>query len=1317
MRKSVDEKPLLITVRNDIEDSGTRYYHKSQHDGKNEYGSRGRSRDDELRVGDRESEDKQQGSKSNDESSDVDSDYTIEMRSHQGSDDAKSDDDDDSVYSVEFKNIGGSDEEGDDCVKGAESKEANEDEVGEGIFEESEVKEDSFQALAVESKDIDTAKNDAASSEYSDGEGETDQERTVIVRKSGTSNVTSIESAPLDIVNKDNSSGKESAVEDGTGSVSMLSVNEESDLAGNQGLLKVSEKKPVDKVVREIEIKHDDSKRTTKGISKTSDNKVSPVDDKGLVGEVGRHKKDIASDRKVNRNGDGKIMSKGVVREEDRMKSKMSKEKKLLEEIKFLEEKLGKEHAKTTPEKEAVVDNFERKGTLKSDGSKGQSSKSEKVIGQGVTSGKECIVEGEKRNENKGLVSSKNVQVEKPNEGSLIRRNVETIDRNLSGRSPGGKSAFLKEAADKVIKKQAVDCTDAVRDTQTTEKKSKLEIKDANVKVILDEKQANHATDNKRKSKSTDAKARTPSNKKNQDTMDKSKIQDYSKKSQKVKAKTKHRSVSASSGSTESNTGSSSSSSSSDQSDSDSASESETDSSKSGSHSAKSGSEKSSDSVSDSSSDSSQSSLSDSESSSSEEENFKRRRRKSSEPKAVRRDARQRQSNPRKEKEAGYISPLRTKRSEWGTKRHEEKNRQSKTDERFRKKPERQERGQSYSRSRGYSKDRPRQHTRSGSRGRSQGHSQRRTRSRDRTDSKTHKASIDFTEKRPMADSKDRTNAAISKDPRDRTDARAHRNSRDRTDTKARKNSRDRTDTRARRDSRDRTDPRGRRDSRDRTDTRARKDSRDRADKRPHKDSRDHMDTRPRKNSRDRTNTRARRNSRDRTDTRARKDSRDRTDTRARKDSRDRTDTRTHMNSRDRTDIRGRRNSRDRMYSRNRKDLPNRMKEGRYLGDGKQNSESLQSKNDTLDDRKGAAYRKRPEDRDKERESKTNVSGKEAQDNPDSLPKNEHLEKPNAKSDLSTQKGRNPLEKTGEKDAVKSKQVAEKEKSLSHGKPGSRDSEKKSDFGKVVSSSDPSTISSLVTDESKNPKSLMELDIHGAKVDAGKVSSRLASESQSKVSRQKQAGRNKVNKLKRRIEDEPKPLMEITLSAVVQPTGEPDNRQLRKVSMSGPSDSRAVEESKHVETKHRHVLRVGRRPSMDAELSYKKGDNQPRDSITNGATKRRSSEIKTPKSRLYLKRLSSGKEVYLENKDIEPLMKPVDFDIEVLKKPRIVENISDESEDHGSIRRVISNSSSDVPQIQITSDGMFELSVLFTFWHVFISTYILFCKITFYENI
>ena len=725
MKKPEEDKPILITVRNDVKDNGTRSDYTNPLVGEKELERRRSSKNDEVNIKDGDT--KKYLLMSHEETSDVDSDYTIEMRSHPGSDDnrAVDDSDDDSVYSMEFKNIGGSDEGDGDDGDVKQSRRAAEDEVNGGDCEQNALAKKDSQKLDVDAIGVNNTDDDVASSEFSGSglEEAAEQERTVTVRKGKDYVVDLKKTACSEILGKDEGDISKSIKE------MPSNVHKNKRNFDQKKSLEVSEMKATSKFVKENQ-KRDDSTKAVKNnvnIKSNVDDKEKSSKEDWPVTEL-----DTASHRNKSR-GD------------DRLKNKASKGKKLLEEIKLLEQKLGKEKLKKSAGNQAAVENLNKKEVQNSYSSKSERSKSEKEV-DGVTASKNT---GEKT-----VDSGKRVaKAEKLVESSKDKKNSENIDRNIADQASNKRRSSDKKNANMYSKEQPRNSKDAASSLPKVDKRSADVVKNQGDKLKVEKKQAKSVvSSDKKKSKSNDVKNATSQGKRKLDKIDKV---ESSKKSQKFKKRTRIERSSESSDSAGSDTDSSSSSSSSDGSASESESDFNTESNESESN-------KSSDSGSDPSSDSSQSSISESESSSSEEDNFKRRRRRSAETKPVKNDVKQKRPSPRKEKEAGYVSPLRTKRSEWGTRRNAENYRHRREDEKDRKQPERRYYNRSYDRSRRYSKDRIRNRTRSRSRDRSQRRSKPAPRdrpyargqrgSRDERSPKNHKDSQDRRKENRFAD-------------------------------------------------------------------------------------------------------------------------------------------------------------------------------------------------------------------------------------------------------------------------------------------------------------------------------------------------------------------------------------------------------------------------------------------------------------------------------------------------------------------------------------------------------------------------------------
>ena len=711
-RKPKSQKPLLITVKNDF--TANRYrdagdHHQSQNE--RERGRQERTDDETSRV----DSNRQQASFSDHESSDdVDSDYTIEMRSQKDSDD--DDDDDDSVYSVEFKNFGGSDDEGngsDDEQKKATKQDQSlegrpEDEALESEPEKNYSEEEEFKKLDEKSVE----QEDESEEDESERNGEihvstAEERRTVTVTKSSksVSNVDEHEWAVNDKNEKE--SGHVASGE-------RFSTARENGMHSNESFERrrsviVSEGKQEAKVI---------------AIGSVDDNSISK--DTEIDQRQGKMNSDEHADRKKDGKTsmkDGKTSAKGDVRSDvivdtefspqdkvipksasAEIKGKIVKERNLREEIKLLEKRLGKEQAKKALAGKGKDSEYANNATgSKSEEHKIEDSKKDSKVAKSKSQGAaiECFKErrneqvknNAKQKEKKELETSGYAKTDKwkgssgdtktnRKDATSPRTNASMPHKKLVGGDGKGREGS-KEVKDDLPKPQ--------------KKVEKVNVKGASV--------------NKEKAKFAEAKVGL-NFKKGREGLDKTRRKGRDTESPKLKKGSRKISESSYSSSSESSSSSSSSS----------GSESESASDKSGSRSESSGSE------SVSSSESSQSSSSESESSTSEEENFKRRRRRSSEN-VKSADKRTRPTTLGKERRGGYVSPLRTKRSEWGTRRQDEDSRRP--SERF-------ENGRDHSRrqARGYSREGTQQRTRSRSRSRSRGRGQGRTRgdehSRDR---------------------------------------------------------------------------------------------------------------------------------------------------------------------------------------------------------------------------------------------------------------------------------------------------------------------------------------------------------------------------------------------------------------------------------------------------------------------------------------------------------------------------------------------------------------------------------------------------------
>lgn len=689
VRRPKDEKPLFITVRNDITEGNLREHNNYQKDKRENNRSRKERIYDELNQRNRDGA--QTSEFDGEASDDVDSDYTIEMRSQKESDDE--DDDDDSVYSVEFKNFGGSDNE--ESASGVNEDQSNED-GGDEDERGSEVndfqKEEIYrQVVNNEDECAKSEEDNAEDSEDDEGEEVVEQRRTVTVRKNGKPKIDEDNS----LLNEKNDKEDDEAVVVEENQDVMMSMSD----AEQTATLEISVEKENNMSETGIEERgfleeNKDFQDSRKGGS-GDDGIVRDMiatgagkDDSGVKGDEKPRSKDKILPEKVNVGINEKIM----------------KEQKLREEIKLLERRLGNEQYKKGAEKGGKINELEKftasKETLKTNYSKEKEMKKSSTKEEG----REQATKGMKQVEKKDMQTAEITEKVKENSAGAKTKGKSGMShegKNSSGAKVDD-SNEKKMEGNKVIKNDLpksqkvmlVKRGDSLHDDKEEKKYGKEDIER--------KEKSKHKYENKIKKKP--------------EFVEKGKRLASKASSQKLKEHKRDRS-SDSSYSSSSVSGSSSSSFSSGKSDS----ESESDESESRTESGK-----SSRSQSESSSGSSSSSSSESESSSSEEENFKRRRRRSVESKD-----RRRPSTPRKERGTGYVSPLRTKRSEWGTRRRDDR-----PNERFRRSPDRRDYGRNPRRSREYSRERRRQRTRSRSRDKGHFHHLDRDRTRERRSSR-----------------------------------------------------------------------------------------------------------------------------------------------------------------------------------------------------------------------------------------------------------------------------------------------------------------------------------------------------------------------------------------------------------------------------------------------------------------------------------------------------------------------------------------------------------------------------------------------------
>eukprot|EP00795_Rhopilema_esculentum_P000857 gene857-10606_t len=579
---------------------------------------------------------------SDEEASDVDSDYTIEMRSQKASDE-------DSVYSVEFTNVGGSEDECSDVEKQRNGSESVQKE------DESPERFDSSEDADFERVDVDE-EDDGGDSNAEDGELESD-----IKVADDDENMDDRESKECS--NENSSDGQElietaelheniTRVSSGRRTVTVQSISDGS---------AVIEENPakISKPAKGMDLLGKTKKTKDEMASKEPKTEVTKED--VVRGSEVNQEKQI-SNRKLESTAENTVSKadSNEHHEEDRRKRKTSDlgHVKTPKDSGRAESKLH--HAVSGKPMEVLLDDKIKKPR------EGKSKGDELVKGrseEGETAGSNQK-EGHSK-DNKGLSStSKKAELRDSKVEVNVRKESET---NRSGKSikdcndetdkkaiQAKKSSALssssesKRAVDSARKEISDDVLKSSEKRTTERTASKAEVKKDGTK----EEQKNE----KAKTKSQNEKVTPKSYRTKETELKKSKLKDGEKTASKGGRNRRSRSKSSSdesSCSTCSGSGSSSSGSS------------------SGSSRSDSESGRSSGSESESSSGSSQSGSSDSESSSSEEDNFKRRKRRVSERKSYDNDNRvkAKAGSPKKDRGRGYVSPLRTSKNDWGRRR------------------------------------------------------------------------------------------------------------------------------------------------------------------------------------------------------------------------------------------------------------------------------------------------------------------------------------------------------------------------------------------------------------------------------------------------------------------------------------------------------------------------------------------------------------------------------------------------------------------------------------------------------------------------
>ena len=816
IRKDDAEKPFLITVKNDISNRGQHLRKKTRDDSGDEVGSRDERTlssviqqiDQQPRK--REGRDSEEGG----DSSDMDSDYTFEMRSQKHSDD------EDSVYSVEFKNIGGSDDEassrGEGSGKGSDEESGNEDEDGDSDGSKDkdapDIEDDpEFENVRLEDND------DESSGE--DERGEIDG-GDAVVQNGGPAHEEAEKPVPKRMVTVQHKK-KDSTVEN-----EQLSEREErapfteedqTNEIGDQGTHKKTVIDLSDVKAKEIVVKdgavagkeektrkkvggkddHIEQQNRSNKIKEPAEQKVVGLGEKEQGKELDskeggkeRRRAEIKDTDTTKRGTEVKVKqmeerdSKGTSQESNVGKGRgnimkiayIGKDKKEAfgkknEKREVVSSNAGKRNADAGKEirREAGIAKEARKEASKDDKDVGKSVKGVDIRKSEWTSSKR--LSAEEKTETARSANSVGEEIKKGGdrhrqaEGGKAKAAVEKHvqkDRKRGGSKEENYHSRVHSQPEKEVVGDAADKTKprssknqdqnqgekvenfgpsnsrkaSVKTDDFDKEKDKREAKaDEKNKTESDSKSYSKKKNDlgKSSSKSDDVKSDSKKNSDDKESVGGKKGKGDAKLEKAAKS-SRAGSSSVSLGKVEDqetrnekkrNGGSklkkeakpsrkrSSSSSSGDSSSSDSSS-SDSDSDSESSKSSRSGSE--------SSSGSSESSSSDSSSSSSEEANFKRRRKRNSEIRNVNIDRRRKSKSPRKDTGRGYVSPLRTDRSEWGKKSHEIDDRNGRDRDRSRDRNYHGVTDRPRGRSREYSRERIRHRTRS----RSNDHSRQR---------------------------------------------------------------------------------------------------------------------------------------------------------------------------------------------------------------------------------------------------------------------------------------------------------------------------------------------------------------------------------------------------------------------------------------------------------------------------------------------------------------------------------------------------------------------------------------------------------------
>ena len=688
---------------------------------------------------------------SDEESSDVDSDYTIEMRSQKASDD-------DSVYSVEFTNVGGSEDEFSDVEKQRNGSESVQKEDG------SSERFDSSEDADFERVDVDEEEG-GGDSNVEDVDMESD-----IKVADGDENMDDRESK--DCNDENSSEGQElietaelheniTRVSSGRRTVTVQSIGSEP---------AVSEKNPVkiSNTAKGVDLLGKTKKIRDEMASKESETEVTKED--VVRGSEVNQEKQI-SNRKFESTAENNASKSGGEDhpEQDRKRTSDSRDGETPKDSGRADNKLH--HAVSGKQLEVMPEDKIRKtreGKSKVDElGKGRSAEGEPPGNsrrEGHSKDKKVSTSTTKTTE---LHDNKvEVNVRKESETNRSGKNIkdgkdETDKKAIQAKKSSSlsSSSESKRAVDSARKAISDDVLKSSEKRNTEQAASKADIKRNGTK----EEQKNE----KAKTKSQNEKVTPKSYRTKETELKKSKLKDGEKTASKGGRNRRSRSKSSSdesSCSTCSGSGSSSSGSS------------------SGSSRSDSESGRSSGSESESSSGSSQSGSSDSESSSSEEDNFKRRKRRASERKSYDNDNRvkAKAGSPKKDRGRGYVSPLRTSKNDWGRRRESDDRSKQK-----RREPLGYRMNDSHQESRGGYRDRRR--CRSRSRSRDAGHRVRRY-SRESERKQRYSDSKGITGHRDRTDRYDRSDRDRKKTvSQQREDERMRHSSRDRKRTPERK--------------------------------------------------------------------------------------------------------------------------------------------------------------------------------------------------------------------------------------------------------------------------------------------------------------------------------------------------------------------------------------------------------------------------------------------------------------------------------------------------------------------------------------------------